>query len=88
MTAAFILSALAAGTLTVLSAVGVFLILTLLLVTVLLVAKHYLVRTGVVRITINDDKTVEGLSGTTLLSSLANSNVFLSSACGGKGRTP
>lgn len=85
MTAAFILSALAAGTLTVLSAVGVFLILTLLLVTVLLVAKHYLVRTGVVRITINDDKTVEGLSGTTLLSSLANSNVFLSSACGGKG---
>ena len=85
MTAAFILSALAAGTLTVLSAVGVFLILTLLLVTVLLVAKHYLVRTGVVRITINDDKTVEGLSGTTLLSSLANSNVFLASACGGKG---
>ena len=67
------------------SAVAVFLLITLLLVAVLLVAKRFLVRTGVVRITINDAKTVEGLSGTTLLSSLANSNVFLSSACGGKG---
>lgn len=73
------------GTLTVLSATGIFLLITLLLVAILLVAKHYLVHTGVVNIKINDDKNVEGLSGTTLLSSLANSNVFLSSACGGKG---
>ena len=85
MTTAYITIALSAATLTLLSAVGFFLLITLLLVAVLLVAKHYLVRTGVVRITINDDKTVEGLSGSTLLSSLANSNVFLSSACGGKG---
>ncbi|MDE6486926.1 MAG: NADH:ubiquinone reductase (Na(+)-transporting) subunit F [Muribaculaceae bacterium] len=85
MTTAYITIALTAATLTLLSAVGFFLLITLLLVAVLLVAKHYLVRTGVVRITINDDKTVEGLSGSTLLSSLANSNVFLSSACGGKG---
>lgn len=85
MTTAYISTALAAGALTVASAVAVFLLITLLLVAVLLVAKRFLVRTGVVRITINDAKTVEGLSGTTLLSSLANSNVFLSSACGGKG---
>ncbi|MDE6497810.1 MAG: NADH:ubiquinone reductase (Na(+)-transporting) subunit F, partial [Muribaculaceae bacterium] len=76
---------ISAGTLTVLSATGIFLLITLLLVAILLVAKHYLVHTGVVNIKINDDKNVEGLSGTTLLSSLANSNVFLSSACGGKG---
>ena len=79
MTTAYITIALSAATLTLLSAVGFFLLITLLLVAVLLVAKHYLVRTGVVRITINDDKTVEGLSGSTLLSSLANSKGFLSS---------
>lgn len=73
------------GTLTVLTAVGLFLLIVLALVAILLVAKHYLVRSGVVRITLNGDKTVEGLTGTSLLSSLANSNVFLSSACGGKG---
>jgi len=85
MTTAYISNTLASGPLTVVSAVGVFLLITLLLVAVLLVAKHYLVRTGVVHITINGDKTVDAQSGTTLLSSLAASNVFLSSACGGKG---
>ena len=85
MAIAYITLALAAGTLTIVSAVGVFLLITLLLVAVLLVAKRFLVHTGVVRITINDDKTIEGISGTTLLSSLATSNIFLSSACGGKG---
>lgn len=77
--------ALAAGTLTVLTAAGVFLLIVLVLVAILLVAKHYLVSAGVVRITLNGDKTVEGRSGSTLLSSLAENNVFLSSACGGKG---
>lgn len=85
MITAYLFMILPTGTLTVLTAVGLFLLIVLALVAILLVAKHYLVRTGVVRITLNGDKTVEGLTGTSLLSSLANSNVFLSSACGGKG---
>lgn len=85
MTTANLFMILPTGTLTVLTAVGLFLLIVLALVAILLVAKHYLVRSGVVRITLNGDKTVEGLTGTSLLSSLANSNVFLSSACGGKG---
>ena len=85
MTTAYLFLILPTGTLTVLTAVGLFLLIVLALVAILLVAKHYLVRSGVVRITLNGDKTVEGLTGTSLLSSLANSNVFLSSACGGKG---
>ena len=85
MTTALIIAAMAAGQLTVLAAVGVFLLITLTLVAVLLVAKHYLVHSGKVNITINNDKTIVADSGPTLLTALANNNVFLSSACGGKG---
>lgn len=77
---------LAASTsLTVLSSVGIFLILTLLLVAVLLVAKHYLVKSGKVNINMNDTKDINVDAGKSLLSSLSDSGVFLSSACGGKG---
>ena len=70
---------------TLLSGVCIFLFITLLLVVVLLVAKHYLVSSGKVTVTINDDKKVEIESGNPLLSALATQNVFLPSACGGKG---
>ena len=70
---------------TLLSGIGIFLIITLLLVVVLLVAKHYLVSSGKVVVTINDDKKVDVESGRPLLSALATENVFLPSACGGKG---
>lgn len=77
---------LAASTsLTVFSSVGIFLILTLLLVAVLLVAKHYLVKSGKVNINMNDTKDINVDAGKSLLSSLSDSGVFLSSACGGKG---
>ncbi|MBD5351146.1 MAG: NADH:ubiquinone reductase (Na(+)-transporting) subunit F [Bacteroides sp.] len=71
--------------LTILSAVGIFLLITLLLVAVLLTAKHFLVHSGKVTITINKDTTVEANSGKPLLSTMADNNVFLPSACGGKG---
>jgi Na+-transporting NADH:ubiquinone oxidoreductase subunit F len=71
--------------LTLLTGVGLFLAVTLILVAILLVAKKYLVHTGAVTITINDDKKVEALSGKSLLSTMADNNVFLPSACGGKG---
>lgn len=70
---------------TLLSGIGIFLAITLLLVIVLLVAKRYLVSSGMVTVTINDDKNVEVESGRPLLSALATENVFLPSACGGKG---
>ncbi|MDE5941825.1 MAG: 2Fe-2S iron-sulfur cluster binding domain-containing protein, partial [Muribaculaceae bacterium] len=70
---------------TLLSGIGIFLAITLLLVIVLLIAKHYLVSSGQVTVTINHDKKVDVASGGPLLSALATKNVFLPSACGGKG---
>ena len=79
------MAALSPDMLTILSAVGIFLLITLLLVAVLLTAKHFLVHSGKVTITINKDTTVEANSGKPLLSTMADNNVFLPSACGGKG---
>ncbi|MCM1348505.1 MAG: NADH:ubiquinone reductase (Na(+)-transporting) subunit F [Firmicutes bacterium] len=76
---------LSTTSLTILSGVGIFLIITLLLVAVLLTAKHYLVHSGKVTITINNDTTVEADSGKALLATMADNNIFLPSACGGKG---
>ncbi|MDE6317090.1 MAG: NADH:ubiquinone reductase (Na(+)-transporting) subunit F, partial [Muribaculaceae bacterium] len=70
---------------TLIAAVGIFLAITLLLVIILLVAKKYLVKSGDVNININDTDNVKVPSGKSLLSTLADQNIFLSSACGGKG---
>ncbi len=87
MTLQYILLQSVAGnsSLTMLSGVGIFLLITLLLVIVLLTAKHFLVHSGSVTININGDKDVEAPAGGSLLSTLANQNIFLPSACGGKG---
>ncbi len=74
------------STLTVISSAIIFLVLTLLLVIILLLARHYLVATGKVKISINDGKKeIEIESGKSLLNSLHEGGVMLSSACGGKG---
>ncbi len=70
---------------TLLAGVGIFLGITLLLVIVLLVAKRFLVQSGDVTITINGDTKVKAQAGKSILSTLADQNVFLPSACGGKG---
>ena len=71
---------------TVLSSAIFFLIITLVLVILLLVAKHYLVPSGKVTITVNDGKKeFQAESGGTLLNTLHQHGVMLSSACGGKG---
>ena len=75
----------ATGWNTILAGVGFFLAVTLLLVIVLLVAKKYLVQSGPVEITVNGDRTVTAEAGKSLLSTMADNNVFLPSACGGKG---
>ncbi|MBQ3323615.1 MAG: NADH:ubiquinone reductase (Na(+)-transporting) subunit F [Muribaculaceae bacterium] len=74
------------STLTVISSAIIFLVLTLLLVIILLLARHYLVATGKVKISINNGKKeIEIESGKSLLNSLHEGGVMLSSACGGKG---
>lgn len=70
---------------TLIATVGIFLGITLLLVIILLVAKKYLVKSGDVTININDSDNLTVPAGKSLLSTLADSNIFLSSACGGKG---
>jgi len=81
----FLTILLSQASLTIFTGVGIFLLITLLLVAILLTAKKYLVHTGKVTITINKDTTVEADSGKALLSTMADNNIFLPSACGGKG---
>ena len=66
------------------STVGLF-VITLLLVTMLLVAKDKLLPSGPVKLVINGEKDVEVSSGDTLLTTLGNNKIFLPSACGGGG---
>ena len=64
----------------------IFLIIVLILVAVLLTAKKFLVNSGEVAISINDGKKmIHTPSGKTLLATLSDYGVHLSSACGGKG---
>ena len=64
----------------------IFFVIVLVLVMSLLTAKRFLVASGEVTININDGKkTVNAASGKSLLATLADGGVHLSSACGGKG---
>ena len=69
----------------ILASIGVFLVTILVLVVILLVAKNFLVASGKVKVTVNGENQLEVESGSTLLNTLAVNNVFLPSACGGKG---
>ncbi len=73
--------------LTVLTGVSTFLLLVLALVALLMVARSRLVPSGEVTIRINDDadRSLHVPSGSTLLSTLASQQIFVPSACGGKG---
>ncbi len=66
------------------STLGLF-VITLLLVTMLLVAKQNLLPSGPVKLVINGEKDVDVNSGDTLLTTLGNNKIFLPSACGGGG---
>ena len=76
---------LAINTTMVITSLVVFLLVILLLVIILLIAKQYLVASGDVTITINDEKKVVAPAGSTLLSTLSSQSIFLPSACGGGG---
>lgn len=73
-------------TITIIISVVGLLVVTLILVALLLFIKTKLTPSGTVKIDINDGKKVlEVTPGSSLLSTLANEKIFLSSACGGKG---
>jgi Na+-transporting NADH:ubiquinone oxidoreductase subunit F len=63
----------------------IFLLVTILLVVMLLVAKAKLAPSGPVTISINGDKELAANGGSSLLSTLSESKLFLPSACGGGG---
>ncbi len=70
---------------TIISALVVFLVVILLLVALLLFLRAKLVPEGNVTITINDDKQVSVPTGNSLLTTLAEQDIHIPSACGGKG---
>ena len=70
---------------TVVISLAVFLAVILLLVVVLLVLRAKLMPAGDVSLTINDDKKLTVPTGNSLISTLAEQEVYLPSACGGKG---
>jgi len=69
---------------TVLASITVFLLVMILLVVILLYARSKLIPEGNVRIQINDN-IIDASPGSSLLSTLSNSDIYLPSACGGSG---
>ena len=69
----------------ILYSIAVFLVTILVLVAILLIAKRYLTPSGKVTITINGKEKISVDQGSSLLSTLSENGVYLSSACGGKG---
>lgn len=70
---------------TIILSIIIFLLVTLSLVGILLYAKAKLTSSGLVKILINGEKTIEVESGSSLLTTLGNNKIFLPSACGGGG---
>ena len=68
----------------ILYSIGVFLTIILLLVIILLIAKKYLSPSGNVEIVINGDKKINVPQGSSVMTTLNESGIFLPSACGGK----
>lgn len=76
---------LATNSTVIFTGIVVFLVIILLLVSVLLYAKAKLTPKGRVKVTINEKDVIEVEPGSTLLSTLSGSKIFLPSACGGGG---
>lgn len=66
-------------------AITTFLVIQLVLVTLIVLAKNKLLPSGKISILINDDKTIKTRPGGKLLTTLADNEIYLSSACGGGG---
>ena len=69
----------------ILLSIAVFLVVVIIPVILLVVLRKKLAPQGKVKININDEKEIEVEPGSSLLSTLANEQIFLPSACGGGG---
>ncbi len=76
---------LAFDTTTIIASVTVFLVFSLLLVSLILFAKAKLMPSGLVKLMINGQERIEVEAGSSILTTLANKKIFLPSACGGGG---
>jgi Na+-transporting NADH:ubiquinone oxidoreductase subunit F len=76
---------LSIDTFTIIGSIAIFLLFNILLVGMILYAKAKLTPSGLVRILINGQKTVEVPAGSSILSTLSAEKIFLPSACGGGG---
>jgi Na+-transporting NADH:ubiquinone oxidoreductase subunit F len=72
-------------TTTIIACITVFLAFTLFLVGLILFAKARLAPSGLVKILINGQDTIEVEAGSSILTTLSNKKIFLPSACGGGG---
>lgn len=70
---------------TILTSIVIFLAFNLLLVCIILYAKAKLTASGLVKIVINGQNTIEVEAGSSILTTLSNKKIFLPSACGGGG---
>jgi len=70
---------------TIVAGVVMFALIVLMLVVVILLARKQLVSAGDVTIAVNGEKDITVPAGGKLLSTLADANLFLASACGGGG---
>ena len=73
------------NTFIILTSVIVFLVAVLIPVTILIFVKKRLTPKGNVKININDERDLDVKPGNSLLQTLADEQIFLPSACGGKG---
>ena len=71
--------------LNIILAISIFFLIVILLVFILVYAKSKLTQTGPIKIIINDEKEIITQGGNSLLTTLANNQIFLPSACGGGG---
>ena len=70
---------------TIIASITVFLVFSLLLVGLILFAKAKLMTSGLVKIVINGQESLEVEAGSSILTTLSNKKIFLPSACGGGG---
>ncbi|MDX2048553.1 MAG: NADH:ubiquinone reductase (Na(+)-transporting) subunit F [Chitinophagaceae bacterium] len=70
---------------TIVTSILIFFLFNLLLVAIILYAKAKLTASGLVKIVINGQQTVEVEAGSSILTTLSNKKIFLPSACGGGG---
>ena len=70
---------------TIIASITVFLVFSLFLVALILYAKAKLTTSGLVKIVINGQESIEVETGSSILITLSNKKIFLPSACGGGG---